>query len=130
RPNGHGIDVAEFGCERNGTGHPDLRVVSLGRYSPAKGLDTILRSVRLAVDEGLDVRLEVYGPALTAVERAHRAQLERMVDELDLVRRVRLGHAVLRTEVPDVFARADVLVNNMRPGATDKIVCEAGESRP
>ncbi len=41
---------------------------------------------------------------------------------------MRLGHAVLRTEVPDVFARADVLVNNMRAGATDKVVYEAGAS--
>jgi hypothetical protein len=32
---------------------------------------------------------------------------------------------VLRSEVPDVFARADVLVNNMRAGATDKVVYEA-----
>jgi glycosyltransferase involved in cell wall biosynthesis len=32
---------------------------------------------------------------------------------------------VLRAEVPEVFARADVLVNNMRAGATDKVVYEA-----
>ncbi len=128
RPIGHGIDVSEFACGRNGTGHADLRVVSLGRYSPAKGLHATLRAVRLAVDEGLDLRLEVYGPALTAGERAHRVELEHLVEELDLSSRVRLGHAVLRAEVPDVFARADVLVNNMRAGATDKIVYEAGAS--
>jgi glycosyltransferase involved in cell wall biosynthesis len=38
---------------------------------------------------------------------------------------VKLGHAVLRSEVPGVLARADVLVNNMRAGATDKVVYEA-----
>jgi glycosyltransferase involved in cell wall biosynthesis len=32
---------------------------------------------------------------------------------------------VLRSEVPAVLARADVLVNNMRAGATDKVVYEA-----
>src|SRR5919198_493031 len=73
----------------------------------------------------LDVRLEVYGPALNPAERAHRAELERLVEELDLGRRVKLAHAVLRTEVPGLFARADVLVNNMRAGATDKVVYEA-----
>lgn len=122
---GHGIDLAEFDCSSNGSGHPDLRAVALGRYSRAKGLDTILRAVRLALDEGLDIRLEVHGPALTAEERAHRAELERLVEELDLGRRVKLGHAVLRSEVPDVLARADLLVNNMRAGATDKVVYEA-----
>src|SRR5207248_5423597 len=57
--------------------------------------------------------------------RAHRGELERLVAELDLGKRVRRGHAVLRSEVPDLFARADVLVNNMRAGATDKVVYEA-----
>jgi glycosyltransferase involved in cell wall biosynthesis len=123
---GHGIDLDEFACAPDGGGgHPDLRAVALGRYSQAKGLDVVLRALRLALDDGLDVRLEVHGPALNPDERAHRAELERLVGELDLDRRVKLGHAVLRTEVPEVFARADVLVNNMRAGATDKVVYEA-----
>ena len=122
---GHGIDLDEFTCARDGGGHPDLRAVALGRYSEAKGLDVVLRALRLALDEGLDARLEIHGPALNPEERAHRVELERLVEELDLGRRVKLGHAVLRTEVPEVFARADVLVNNMRAGATDKVVYEA-----
>jgi glycosyltransferase involved in cell wall biosynthesis len=122
---GHGIDLSEFGCSANGAPHPDLRAVALGRYSSAKGLETVLRAVRLALDDGLDLRLEVHGPALTAAERAHRRELESLMRELDLERRVRLGHAVLRAEVPEVLARADVLVNNMRAGATDKVVYEA-----
>lgn len=85
----------------------------------------MLRGLRLALDDGLDARLELYGPALNAAEREHRGELERLVEELDLGKRVKLGHAVLRAEVPEVFVRADVLVNNMRAGATDKVVYEA-----
>ena len=33
-----------------------------------------------------------------------------------------------RTEVPELFADTDVLVNNMRAGAPDKVVFEAGAS--
>jgi glycosyltransferase involved in cell wall biosynthesis len=124
RPIGHGIDLDEFPCTERS--HPsDLRAVALGRYSEAKGLETVLRAVRLALDDGLDLRLEVHGPALTPEERAHRGELERLVSELDLGKRVRLGHAILRSEVPGLFERADVLVNNMRAGATDKVVYEA-----
>jgi glycosyltransferase involved in cell wall biosynthesis len=122
---GHGIDLTEFACSRNGTDHQDLRAVAVGRYSRAKGLETILHAVRLALDDGLDVRLETYGPALTPDERAHRGELEALVRELDLERRVKLGHAVLRSELSGLMARADVLVNNMRAGATDKVVYEA-----
>jgi glycosyltransferase involved in cell wall biosynthesis len=133
---GHGIDLAEFPCStlqqtvarfparRDG----DFRAVALGRYSPAKGLETVLRAARLALDGGLDLRLEVFGPALNAAEREHRVALERLAGELELGKRVRLGHAVLRSEVAEVLGRADVLVNNMRAGAPDKIVYEAAAS--
>jgi len=126
-PIGHGIDLSEFPC-RTPPENGDLRAVALGRYSEAKGLPVVLRALRLALDSGLDARLEVFGPALNPAERAHRAELERLVAELDLGRRVRLGHAVLRAEVPEVLGRADVLVNNMRAGAPDKIVYEAAAS--
>jgi glycosyltransferase involved in cell wall biosynthesis len=122
---GHGIDLAEFACADGEATHEDLRALVLGRYSQAKGLEVVLRAVRLALDDGLDLRLEAYGPALNPEERAHRAGLERLVEELDLARRVKLGHAVLRSEVPGLLARADVLINNMRAGAADKVVYEA-----
>jgi glycosyltransferase involved in cell wall biosynthesis len=125
RPIGHGIDLSEFPCSDGGAAHADLRALALGRYSKAKGLEVVLRAVRLALDGGLDLRLELYGPALNPDERAHRTELDRLVDELDLGRRVKLGHAVLRSEVPGLLGRADVLVNNMRTGATDKVVYEA-----
>ncbi len=127
-PIGHGIDLEEFACRDGGAPHDDFRAVSLGRYSPAKGLETVMRAVRIAYDSGLDIRLEIFGPALNPAERAHRQMLERLVRELDLDKRVRLGHAVLRSEVPELFARADVLVNNMEAGAPDKAVYEAAAS--
>jgi glycosyltransferase involved in cell wall biosynthesis len=122
---GHGIDLDEFPCREHMPDHGNLRAVVLGRYSPAKGLDVVLRAVRRALDDGVDIRLEVFGPALTGEERTHRRELEELVRALELTKRVKLGHAVLRAEVPQVLARADVLVNNMRAGAPDKVVYEA-----
>ena len=127
-PIGHGIDLTEFPCREEGRGKDDLRLVALGRYSRSKGLETMIRGVALSLEQGLDVRLELFGPALSAAEREHRGSLERLVAELDLARRVRLAHAVLRSEVPDLFSRADALVNNMEAGAPDKVVYEAAAS--
>ena len=123
---GHGIDLAQFQCAARGESGPGLRLLALGRYSPSKGLEPMLRGLRLALDHGTDVRLAIHGPALSAEEREHRGDLERLVAELGLEKRVRLGHAVVRAEVPELFAQSDVLVNNMRAGAPDKVVYEAG----
>ncbi|MFL5950796.1 MAG: glycosyltransferase family 4 protein [Gaiellaceae bacterium] len=112
RPIGHGIDVSEFSCS-NRTAHARVRALVLGRYSPAKGLETILRAVREV--DGVDV--ELHGAALNELERRHRDELARLG--------VPLGDAVVRADVPALFERSDLLVNNMEAGAPDKVVYEA-----
>jgi glycosyltransferase involved in cell wall biosynthesis len=119
RPIGHGIDVSEFPCVEPDAG-PTLRLLVLGRYSPAKGIPTILRAVQQARADGLDVEIELHGAASNDLERAHRRELEAFGTAL--------GDAVPRSELPRLFARSDALVNNMRAGAPDKVVYEAAAS--
>lgn len=117
---GHGIDLEGFRCvERPAT--ELLDAIALGRTSPAKGLETVVRAAALEPT----VRLKVLGPSLTDEERAHRQELERLVSELEVGDRVSVGGPVPRQQVPGLLADADVLVNNMRAGATDKVVFEA-----
>jgi glycosyltransferase involved in cell wall biosynthesis len=118
---GHGVDLAEFPCAppREGAG---TRLLALGRYSTAKGLDVVLGAVALAPG---DVELRVHGPTLSEEERAHRAELGELTAELGLDGRVVLGDAVPRAELPGLLASHDALVNNMRAGAPDKVVYEA-----
>lgn len=119
---GHGIDVGEFSCrdrDRDGS----LRLLALGRYSPAKGLPVVVHAVAAS-----DARLTVHGPILTSLEREHRATLGELVDALGVGDRIRLEGPVPRDQVPELFAEADLLVNNMRAGAPDKVVYEAAAS--
>jgi glycosyltransferase involved in cell wall biosynthesis len=121
---GHGIDVSEFTCSAPG-GEGAPRLLALGRYSPAKGLEVVLRAVAATAD---GVRLDAFGPMLSDAEHDHRAELERLVAELGLTERVTLAGAVPRRVVPSLFATHDALVNNMRAGAPDKVVYEAAAS--
>ncbi len=108
---GHGIDTDAFACVERSTAGA-LRVVSLGRISPAKGYETIARAVELAGAE-----LEIRGSSSTAEERAERDRLE--------AAGLSVGGPIPYSEVPGLLARHDVLVNNMREGALDKVVYEA-----
>jgi glycosyltransferase involved in cell wall biosynthesis len=119
RPIGHGIDVSEFPCVEPEPG-PTLRLLVLGRYSPAKGIPTILRAVQQARSDGLDVDVELHGTASNELERAHRLKLEGFG--------IPLGDAVPRSELPRLFSSSDALVNNMQAGAPDKVVYEAAAS--
>ena len=124
---GHGIDLAQFPCTERRSAE-NLRVLALGRYSPAKGLDVVLRALRRVADDGLDVRFQAHGPTSSMLEAAHRRELERLRSELRLDERVELGGPVERTQVPKLLAANDALVNNMRAGAPDKVVYEAAAS--
>ena len=106
---------------RRPAGAEPLTLLALGRTSPAKGLETILR----AVAEVPEVRLRVVGPSVTEEERMYRMVLERFVLERGLLDRVDVRGPTPRHAVPELFAQVDALVNDMRPGATDKVVYEA-----
>jgi glycosyltransferase involved in cell wall biosynthesis len=113
RPIGHGIDVNEFPCTER-QNHNVVRALVLGRYSPAKGLINVFK----AISETDGVEVEVHGAALNAFEQRHR--------DVDLAGfGIPLGDAVPRADVPALFARSDVLINNMEAGAPDKVVYEA-----
>lgn len=113
-PIGHGIDLDALPCVADRADGP-LTLLALGRTSPAKGLDAIVDAAA-RVD---GVALEIRGPSLTDEERAYRETLAAHARVLD---------PVPRSEIAGVYAQADVLVNNMREGALDKVVFEAAAS--
>lgn len=123
---GQGIDVANIplhGRDPAREGRP-FRVIVGSRYSPAKGIPTILRAARIALDDGLDLRVAVVGPAVTDEEAAERESLGRLVEELGLAGTVALEGPLPRGELLGRLRDADLLVNNARGGA-DRIAYEA-----
>jgi glycosyltransferase involved in cell wall biosynthesis len=102
-----------------------LRVVAIGRTSPSKGFDVVIRAVARCVESGLDVVARIVGPSTTPVERRHRAELERLVGGSGLEGRVTIEPGVAPSEVRGVVCACDVLVNAMVAGSGDKVVFEA-----
>lgn len=121
---GHGIDVSRLECGE-GSGRDPLTALALGRYSAAKGLEWIVRAVGILRTRGIDVALRCHGMAATPAEEADRRALVALVAELGLEDAVEVGGPVSHAEVPELLRSVDVLVNNMRAGATDKVVYEA-----
>jgi glycosyltransferase involved in cell wall biosynthesis len=110
---GHAIDLDEFAC--TDAPSPPTRALVLGRYSPAKGLETILQAAR---DAG--VHVEAHGT--DEAFEAYALELRRAFPDAEL------GGPIPRAQVPNLFARSHVLINNMRAGAPDKVVYEAAAS--
>lgn len=117
---GHGIDLDDFPCRETPAATETLHALAVGRTSPAKDLEAIVRAVRVARSRGVDVRLEIRGPSETDEERAYRARLEELADGV-----VTVAEPLPRHRLPEVFAHTDVVVNAAARGALDKSVFEA-----
>jgi len=128
---GHGIDVAQFAA-RNETPSEEgpLRLLGLGRTSPAKGFVTLVRACARLRREGVDLQVEIHGASSTEEERLHRRELEALIETEGLSGIVELGDPVPRPAVPELIRAADAVVNTTRGqtsgGALDKVVYEAG----
>ncbi|MDQ7857905.1 MAG: glycosyltransferase family 4 protein [Armatimonadota bacterium] len=120
---GQGIDVSRFTCVPPAPGGEVLRLLALGRLSPAKGLDTIIKGVSKARDAGVPVVLRIVGPATTPAEEAYARTVVRLAAGSGGA--VSVEPAVLPVAIPDLFAEVDLLVNGMRAGSGDKVVFEA-----
>jgi glycosyltransferase involved in cell wall biosynthesis len=119
-PIGHGIDMSQFPCQDHGDASPPLRALALGRTSPAKGLEAIVRAILIVRAQGIDVELEIRGPSETDEEREHLVYLQTLASDA-----VRVEPPIARTRLPEAFAHTDVLVNNTAEGSLDKVVFEA-----
>jgi glycosyltransferase involved in cell wall biosynthesis len=119
-PIGHGIDMSQFPCQDHGDAAPPLRALALGRTSPAKGLEAIVKAVLIVRERGVPVQLEIRGPSETDEEREHLTYLQQLASDA-----VRVEPPVPRTRLPETFAQTDVLVNNTAEGSLDKVVFEA-----
>jgi len=79
---------------------PPLRLIAAGRLSPEKGFDVLIEAMRIALDHGLDVRLDIVG---SGPERRSLSTLAAPLGE-----RVRLipalPHAELMRRLDDVHA--------------------------
>jgi len=128
RPIGQAVETSLLAATEPHGAAGRLRALALGRYSAVKGLPAVVEAVAAARAAGVDVSLAVHGSAAPGAEEEHRASLERLVRRLGVEEHVALAGAVPRKELPCLFARADVLVNNTRAGSADKAAYEAAFS--
>lgn len=101
-----------------GTASDPWRLVAVGRLTPNKNQQVVLRAVAEVRDRGVEAVLDVYG------DGPERPRLERLAAELGLGDRIRFHGSVDHREVMDAFARADLQLLGTRQEGYGKVLLE------
>lgn len=125
---GHGIDTEHFDFPAPDFSMP-LRLLSVGRLTPAKDPLTVLRALSLVRKAGLDVYLDWVGAGLTHADRDFKQVVEVEIVRLELSDCVSLHGEVPYSEVDRHFHAADLFVNASLTGSVDKVVLESMAAR-
>lgn len=115
------VDPDMFQPNRNdtGSGANELHIVTTGSLIWRKGLEYLLQAIRLVLDRGTDVHLEIIGdgPELQRVRYT--------INDLDLTDRVTLRGQIMPADVVRVLQRADVFVLSSLSEGISNAVLEA-----
>ena len=122
---GHGIDVETFKPAARPSSAA-LRVISVGRISPTKDYESMIKALDILKDEGNhSVRLDIVGAPGLAEHVGYSENLKKMVAAMGLSGQITFVGAVPHQQVPQRLQQADVLINLSGTGSVDKAVLEA-----
>jgi glycosyltransferase involved in cell wall biosynthesis len=101
------------------------RIVSIGRLSPVKDYETLLRALASLRGRGLTPRLEIVGGTHSSAEQRYLASLRRLSADLCLGDQVAFTPGVPHHAVAPLYQRSSLFVSASRTGSLDKAVLEA-----
>lgn len=126
---GHAIDTSVF---YPALGHPGLggiRMVTVGRISPVKDYETIIRACSiLKTSWKTSWSFSLVGGPLMKRDEAYFYRLKKMVQDMDLGDYVFFQGSRPYPEIPDIYRDHDMFLSMSTTGSVDKAVLEAMSS--
>ncbi|HWJ61304.1 MAG TPA: glycosyltransferase [Acidimicrobiales bacterium] len=107
-----------------GIAEGDRAVIHVGRLTPWKGQDVLLRALPALLEQHPDVRVVLVGSATDETGREYEAGLRALADDLGIADRVVFAGS--RRDIPEVFAVAEVAVHSStQPEPFGRVIVEA-----
>jgi glycosyltransferase involved in cell wall biosynthesis len=101
------------------------RILSVGAIRPVKGLDILLRALRLLADRGCQINLRVIGEAYWGVYRQEEVRMKKLMSELNLSAMVEFVGKRPLSELVGEMQRSAALVLPSRAESLGMVLVEA-----
>ncbi|OGY44920.1 MAG: hypothetical protein A2729_04020 [Candidatus Buchananbacteria bacterium RIFCSPHIGHO2_01_FULL_39_14] len=124
---GHGIDLKTFyPIDSSKSLKEKIQLISVGRISPTKDYETIIKAVNLLNDQGFNyLNLKIIGEIGLAEQQVYFNSLKTMTEKMNLGGKVEFLGAIKHVEIPDYLRKSDIFINLSGTGGLDKAVLEA-----
>ncbi|MDD5589707.1 MAG: glycosyltransferase [Candidatus Portnoybacteria bacterium] len=122
---GHGIDTEKFkpGLEKK---DGKLKILTVGRISPSKGLDTLIEAASVLRDkEDNNFEILIAGAPILKSDHGYLDNLREKITKLGLKESVKFVGPIPFSKIDDFYLAGDVFVNLSATGSIDKTVLEA-----
>jgi glycosyltransferase involved in cell wall biosynthesis len=121
---GQGIDTTRF---VPGVKSPSeiLRLITVGRISTSKNIDTLLRACAILKDQGAAFQFKIVGVATTEGERIYQEKMKSLASTLDLDGYVEWTGPISNRELPTLLQQSDIFIHDGATNSLDKTLLEA-----
>lgn len=120
---GHGIAVEQF-AKKEMYPHEKLILLSVGRVTRIKNLETLVEACALLRDAEVDFSCDIVGPKVTPDDHIYLAELKKMIEDKNLENKIVFIDGVTNEKVKKYYHQSDININLTPTGGIDKVVLE------
>ncbi len=122
---GQGIDINQFSVNNWQLSDDKLRIVTVGRMSPSKDYETLIKAIELLVKDNIKIDVKIIGGPIIKRDESYLEEIENLVREKKLNSVINFLGSVPYTQIPKYLSKADLFVNMSHTGSLDKVMLEA-----
>ena len=132
---GHGIDINKFSIsnfspfggspEGRQFSNDEITILSVGRITPSKQHDFIIRAIADLIKSGCNVKLKIIGGIIQEYHQEYFEYLKRMARDLKINEKVEFSGSISYDKMSGYLQNAEILINAVPFGGLDKVVLEA-----
>lgn len=120
---GHGINIEKFMTKRSWD-HKPRKIISVGRVSPIKNFETIIKALETLIDKDKNYSLKIIGQPIMPNDFKYLNQLKKLVRDLNLENFVQFKGFISHEKIVDYYKEADICVGALPSGGIDKAMLE------
>ncbi len=123
---GQAVDLAKYARPAHVEREDDtFTIVSVGRLTPIKNLDTLIRATAILRERGHKLKVKLIGAAVMEKDVAYEKMLHELVIELKLEEQIIFVGNVPNKEIAEYYWKSDLSLNLCPTGGMDKAILES-----